>query len=83
MRRPERLDDFLGACEADARGRTGFEDRDYPQADYLRGAANAARDIHIDSLRQQGLQGPALGEAITQARIHAIMEYKQSWTPSP
>ena len=83
LRRPERLDDFLGACEADARGRTGFEDRDYPQADYLRGAANAARDIHIDSLRQQGLQGPALGEAITQARIHAIMEYKQSWTPSP
>ena len=39
IRRPERLEDFLLSCEADARGRTGLEDRPYPQVDYLRGAA--------------------------------------------
>ncbi len=36
IRRPERLEKFLTACEADARGRTGLESRDYPQQDYLR-----------------------------------------------
>src|SRR5690606_24473440 len=29
-RRPERFEQFLGACEADARGRTGLEQRAYP-----------------------------------------------------
>ena len=36
FRRPQRFQQFLLACEADARGRTGFEDRAYPQADYFR-----------------------------------------------
>ena len=35
FRRPERVQKFLLACEADARGRTGLEDRDYPQNAYL------------------------------------------------
>ena len=39
LRRPERFADFLLACEADARGRTGLEDRGYPQREYLRGGA--------------------------------------------
>ncbi len=32
LRRPERFADFLLACEADARGRTGLEDRPLPAA---------------------------------------------------
>ncbi|HHX35621.1 MAG TPA: multifunctional CCA addition/repair protein, partial [Gammaproteobacteria bacterium] len=39
MRRPQRFADFIAASEMDSRGRLGFEDRFYPQADYLRGAA--------------------------------------------
>ena len=35
FRRPERVQKFLLACEADARGRTGLEERDYPQNAYL------------------------------------------------
>ena len=38
LRRPDRFEAFLLACEADARGRLGLEQRDYPQADYLRQA---------------------------------------------
>ena len=84
IRRPERLEDFLLACEADARGRTGLEDRPYPQVDYLRGAAQAASHIDVAALRQRGIEGPALGEAIEKARIHAISEFKKTWqTPSP
>ncbi|MAC16375.1 MAG: multifunctional CCA addition/repair protein, partial [Alcanivorax sp.] len=84
IRRPERLEDFLLSCEADARGRTGLEDRPYPQVDYLRGAAQAASNIDVAALRQSGIEGPALGEAIENARIHAISEFKKTWqTPSP
>lgn len=35
FRRPERLELFLCACEADSKGRTGFENHDYPQGKYL------------------------------------------------
>ncbi|MGH8353266.1 MAG: multifunctional CCA addition/repair protein, partial [Pseudomonas sp.] len=38
-RRPQRFEEFIAACEMDARGRLGLEQRDYPQAAYLRGAA--------------------------------------------
>ncbi|WP_290524272.1 multifunctional CCA addition/repair protein [Alcanivorax sp.] len=79
LRRPERLATFVGACEADARGRTGFEDRDYPQARYLLGSAEAAQKVDVQALQQQGFSGPELGEAITRARIQALKEYKESW----
>lgn len=78
-RRPERLELFLGACEADARGRTGLEDQPYPQADFLRAAAEALHNVDIAALRERGLEGPKLGEAIEQARIRALKEFKQSW----
>ena len=45
LRRPERFEAFLLTCEADARGRLGLEDRDYPQADYLRRALKLAPDF--------------------------------------
>src|SRR5690606_34817482 len=35
LRRPERFEQLLLACEADARGRTGFENRPYPQRQWL------------------------------------------------
>lgn len=71
-RRPERFEKFLLCCEADARGRTGFEERAYPQADEARTALQAARSVEITPLLEQGLQGKALGDAITQERINRI-----------
>ena len=50
IRRPERLDKFLTACEADARGRTGLEDRDYPQGRYLKTILDAVSAIDIPAL---------------------------------
>lgn len=49
-RRPERLDKFLLACEADARGRTGLEDRNYPQREYLLSMLDAINSIDVKSL---------------------------------
>ena len=50
IRRPERLDKFLLSCEADARGRTGFEERDYPQRQYLLDILDAVRALDIAGL---------------------------------
>lgn len=72
FRRPERLEPFLLACEADARGRTGLEDRDYPQPDYLRRAFQAAASVASRPFVEQGLQGPAIARAVERARIDAV-----------
>ena len=77
IRRPERLDGFIDACEADARGRTGLEDNPYPQAEYLRGAARSASIVDVGALQAQGISGPDLGKAIEQARVAALTEHKR------
>ncbi len=76
IRRPERLALFCLCCEADARGRTGFEERAYPQADYLRGALACCQNIDISPLIAAGLSNAALGNAIHEQRIKALSEYK-------
>jgi tRNA nucleotidyltransferase (CCA-adding enzyme) len=76
LRRPERLQTFLSACMADKRGRLGHEQADYPQAEALRAAREAAAAVTSDPFVAQGLQGPAVGAAIEKARIQAIAELK-------
>jgi len=71
MRRPERFQEFLLACEADARGRSGLEDRPYPQAELLRAALAAALGVRGEDLRGTP-PGPALGKRLRERRIEAI-----------
>lgn len=75
-RRPERFEQFIAASEMDARGRAGLENRDYPQAAYLRGAADAARQVDVKPLLDKGYQGAALGEALQRERLRALKAYK-------
>lgn len=77
-RRPQRFEEFIVACEMDARGRKGLEQRSYPQADYLRGAAQAARAVAVQPLLEQGLKGPELGEALKRERLKALKIYKDN-----
>lgn len=79
FRRPERFHQFLVCCEADARGRTGFENRDYPQADFFRRALNAAQQIDLAPLREQGLTGQAFGDAIARLRLDKVTQLKQEF----
>ncbi|HEY9131857.1 MAG TPA: multifunctional CCA addition/repair protein [Dyella sp.] len=72
LRRPERLDVFLTACEADARGRKAHENDTYPQADYLRQARAAAAAVGSADFVAKGLSGPAIGEAMARARAEAV-----------
>jgi tRNA nucleotidyltransferase (CCA-adding enzyme) len=73
-RKPERLELLLTCCIADLRGRTGFEQADYPQADYLRALAKAARSVDIKALVAQGHQGEAMRSAVAAARLAAICQ---------
>jgi tRNA nucleotidyltransferase (CCA-adding enzyme) len=77
FRRPLQLTQFLLACEADARGRTGFEERPYPQADRVRAAFAAASAIDIPALLQGSGGAPVsdpttIKRRIASARIEAI-----------
>jgi tRNA nucleotidyltransferase (CCA-adding enzyme) len=66
--------EFLLACEADAKGRTGLENRPYPQADRLRAAARAIAAVDVSSVLTGELQGALIGEAIRQLRIKAVAD---------
>jgi tRNA nucleotidyltransferase (CCA-adding enzyme) len=72
FRRPGRFEHFLLACEADFRGRPGYEGLDYPQAAWLRRAREAAADVSAAVLSHTGLTGKALGDALSQRRSEAI-----------
>jgi len=71
-RKPERFEHILLACKADARGRTGFENRAYPQHEYLLQCLAAANQCNIQQIVASGVKGPAIKEAIKKERIRLI-----------
>jgi tRNA nucleotidyltransferase (CCA-adding enzyme) len=77
------LQDFLLACEADARGRTGFEESAYPQAEYIKAAAQTALTVDTRQVLQADLRGAQIGAAIQKLRTHAINAFKQQHTFLP
>lgn len=72
FRRPARLEEFLLACEADARGRAGLEDRPYPQAGWLRAALAAAAAVEAAPIAARGLRGADIGRELHRLRVAAI-----------
>lgn len=71
-RRPERFAHLLQACAADARGRAGHENADYPQAGYLLNLLAVARAVDAGEIARQGGDGSAIAAAVQQARVRAI-----------
>lgn len=78
LRRPERVEAFVQACECDSRGRLGLEDRDYPQAQYVLDAMQVVRSIKAQDLPPE-IQGPDIGEMLIERRIDALAELKQNY----
>jgi tRNA nucleotidyltransferase (CCA-adding enzyme) len=72
LRRAERFERFLLACEADSRGRVGYEDAPYPQAALCRAARRAAAGVDISALRAQKLKPEAMAEAVRALRVEAV-----------
>ena len=75
-RKPERLTAILKCCIADLRGRTGFEQAAYPQAEYLQALAAAALQVNAKSLVAQGLKGEQIKQGMVDARLQAISAAK-------
>jgi tRNA nucleotidyltransferase (CCA-adding enzyme) len=77
LRRPERFEEFLLACEADSRGRLGLEQRDYPQTNYLRNALASIQSISAHQFADQGLVGKAIGEALYAQRVKVLDTFRK------
>jgi len=75
------LNQFLLACEADAKGRTGFEDAPYPQAEMLKLAAEAAASVDTSAILNSELKGEKIGEAIRRLRIKAVADIINTCKP--
>ena len=76
LRRPERWDEVLLACECDARGRRGLAEAAYPQRARLNQALSLANSIDTAQVAAQaaqaGRKGPEIGKAVQDARIGAV-----------
>lgn len=81
FRRPERLEKFLLVCEADFRGRTGFEERAYPQATFFRAAFRAASEVDVRDLADSQLSGEEIGKEVETRRRAAIAGVKENHEP--
>ncbi len=76
IRRPERFPLLLQACECDARGRTGLEDRAYTPATRLPPLLRAALGIDTAAVASaaaaRGLKGAGIGDEVRAARVVAV-----------
>ena len=72
FRRPERFEQFLLACEADARGRKGLEDRPYPQADQFRRLRAAAGKADMSRVDLASMSGTDAAAAVRERRLDSL-----------
>jgi len=72
FRRPQRFEQFLMAAEADSRGRSGFANQPYPQAEQFRRAYEIACQVKIASVLADGFQRMAIGKELHRRRVQAL-----------
>ena len=76
FRRPDRFLAMLAACECDATGRLGFEQRPYPQRERLARALAVMQAVDTKRVSAEaidrGVKGPGIADAIRRARVQAL-----------
>ena len=77
-RKPARFLQMLECCVADSKGRTGFEKKPYPSAEYVWQAFQAALTVDVQDIIKLGVKGAEIKEALLNARIEAVKVYKQT-----
>jgi tRNA nucleotidyltransferase (CCA-adding enzyme) len=82
LRRPERFEQMLLACEADYRGRAGYAERDYPQGAQLRRLLAAVRAIDTGAIARTEPNPAYIPARIRAARLRAISTAIQPPRPS-
>ncbi|MBN2864377.1 MAG: multifunctional CCA addition/repair protein [Thiotrichales bacterium] len=79
FKQPEFFESLLLACEADAKGRLGFENRDYPARKFWLELAHAARQVDNQAILATGVVGAQISVAIEQARLDLIKAFMTLW----
>jgi tRNA nucleotidyltransferase (CCA-adding enzyme) len=82
IRRPERFLKLLLIAKADARGRKGFEQVEYPQSEYFKQQLSRLQKIDISELQRAGYKGKNLGEEIIKLQTALLSEYKTHYLQS-
>lgn len=72
FRRPQRVEQFAQACQADACGRLGLEHSRYPQAHWLMQCLQVARQTDIHTALQPSASGQRPAGAVIAQRIRKL-----------
>ena len=75
-RKPQRFEEFLLVCLSDTRGRTGFENKEYPQIDYLKALYQAALAVDVKQVIADGFEKQGIRDELTRRRIAAVKAEK-------
>ena len=78
-RKPQRFQEFLQVCLADTRGRTGFENKDYPQIDYINQLLQAANEVDVQQVIADGFEKQEIRNELTKRRILAVKQIKANY----
>ena len=78
-RKPQRFQEFLQVCLADTRGRTGFENKDYPQIDYINQLLQAANEVDVQQVIADGFEKQEIRNELTKRRILAVKQTKTNY----
>jgi tRNA nucleotidyltransferase (CCA-adding enzyme) len=75
FRQPERFKDFLKACECDSRGRTGLENCELPETEFILTALQAASSIEAGAIAKQHTEPEKIKKAVFEARLQAVKQF--------
>lgn len=78
-RKPQRFQEFLLVCLADTRGRTGFEEKDYPQIDYINTLLQAANSVDVQQVIADGFEKQGIRDELTRRRVVAVQQIKSAY----
>ena len=78
-RKPQRFQEFLQVCLADTRGRTGFENKDYPQIDYINQLLHAANEVDVRQVIADGFEKQEIRNELMKRRILAVKQIKTNY----
>jgi len=72
LRQPQRFMDFLKACEADSRGRTGYADCKTPAAEFMVKVLNAAAAVDAGAVAAACEEPEQIKVKVFEARLEAV-----------
>ncbi|VEJ56528.1 multifunctional CCA addition/repair protein [Pragia fontium] len=77
-RKPQRLEQMILVSEADYRGRAGWQNKPYPQADYLKQAYAVANGVSVKEIIDAGFSGADIKTQLNQRRLAALDAWKKT-----